>query len=101
MIRHIVMFKFMDNADGKTAMENAAEAKVRALALKEQISEIKKIEVQLNSKAADRSNYEFALICDFESIEDLNSYQVNPAHIDFGNFIKPLREARACIDFEF
>ncbi len=46
MIRHIVMFKFMDNADGKTAMENAAEAKVRALALKEQISEIKKIEVR-------------------------------------------------------
>ncbi|MDE5917340.1 MAG: Dabb family protein, partial [Oscillospiraceae bacterium] len=68
MIRHIVMFKFIDNADGKTAMENAAEAKVRALALKEQISEIKKIEVQLNSKAADTSNYEFALICYFESI---------------------------------
>ena len=37
MIRHIVMFKFMDNADGKTAMENAAEAKVRALALKEKV----------------------------------------------------------------
>ena len=73
MIRHIVMFKFMNNADGKTAMENAAEAKARAMSLKEQISEIKNLEVQLNSKSADSSNYEFALICDFESIEDLNS----------------------------
>jgi len=40
------------------------------------------------------------LICDFENMDDLNTYQVHPAHVAFGQFIKPLREARACIDYE-
>ena len=44
---------------------------------------------------------EFALICDFETMDDLNTYQVHPAHVAFGQFIKPLREARACIDYEY
>ena len=66
-----------------------------------QIPQLKKLEVRLNSPSADPTNYEFALICDFETMDDLNTYQVHPAHVAFGQFIKPLREARACIDYEY
>lgn len=101
MIKHIVMFKFQAEVNGKTAMENAREAKEKAEQLPVQIPQLKKLEVQLNHMNADPTNYEFALICDFETIDDLNAYQVHPAHVAFGQFIKPLREARACIDYEY
>ncbi len=101
MMKHIVMFKFQAEANGKTAMENAAAAKEKAEQLPAQIPQLKKLEVRLNSPSADPTNYEFALICDFETIDDLNTYQVHPAHVAFGQFIKPLREARACIDYEY
>ncbi|MDO4155326.1 MAG: Dabb family protein [Oscillospiraceae bacterium] len=100
MIKHIVMFKFQAEANGKTAMENAVEAKLRAEQLPAQIPQLKKLEVRLNHADADPTNYEFALICDFENMDDLNAYQTHPAHVAFGQFIKPLREARACIDYE-
>lgn len=101
MMKHIVMFKFQAEANGKTAMENAAAAKKKAEQLPAQIPQLKKLEVRLNSPSADTTNYEFALICDFETMDDLNTYQVHPAHVAFGQFIKPLREARACIDYEY
>ena len=34
-------------------------------------------------------------------IEGLNAYQIHPTHKAFGAFITPLRESRACIDYEF
>ena len=83
---------------------NGAQAKnqkEKAEQLPAQIPQLKKLEVRLNSPSADPTNYEFALICDFETMDDLNTYQVHPAHVAFGQFIKPLREARACIDYEY
>ena len=77
------------------------DAKEKAEQLPAQIPQLKKLEVRLNSPSADPTNYEFALICDFETMDDLNTYQVHPAHVAFGQFIKPLREARACIDYEY
>jgi hypothetical protein len=61
----------------------------------------KKGEVVINSAEAPESNYTIALICDFESIDDLNAYQVHPAHKKFGAFIAEIKTERACIDYEF
>ena len=85
----------------KEAAAIEQEAKEKAEQLPAQIPQLKKLEVRLNSPSADPTNYEFALICDFETMDDLNTYQVHPAHVAFGQFIKPLREARACIDYEY
>ena len=41
------------------------------------------------------------VICDFDDIEGLNAYQIHPTHKAFGAFITPLRESRACIDYEY
>ena len=60
MMKHIVMFKFQAEANGKTAMENAAAAKEKAEQLPAQIPQLKKLEVRLNSPSADPTNYEFA-----------------------------------------
>lgn len=99
MIKHIVMFKLKE-ACGKTEFENALEAKKRFDNVIAEVKELKKGEIVINSKDAPESNYTIALLCDFDTIDDLNAYQVHPAHIAFGKFITSVRESRACIDYE-
>lgn len=94
MIKHIVMFKLND-------VSKAEEAKERFNKVIENVSELKKGEVVINSAAAPESNYTIALICDFETIDDLNAYQVHPVHKEFGAFIAEIKTDRACIDYEY
>ncbi len=100
MIRHIVMFK-LSEANGKSEYENAVEAKERFDDVIANVSELKAGEVVINSKDAPQDNYTISLICDFDSIDDLNAYQVHPAHKKFGAFIAEIKTARACIDYEY
>lgn len=100
MVKHIVMFKLKDT-EGKTAYENALEAKERFNDVIENVKELKKGEIVINSKDADQSNYTISLLCDFETIDDLNAYQVHPAHVAFGKFIGTVKTDRACIDYEY
>ncbi len=101
MIKHIVMFKLKEGANGKSAMENAKEAQAKAAALKDVVPSVENMEVVCNSPAADGTNYELALICDFKDMEALDAYQTHPEHVKFGAYITSVREARACIDYEY
>ena len=96
MIRHICMFKL--NAENKDA--KIAEFFERAESLKE-IPQLKRFEVVKNDKRTPDSNYDVSLIFDFDSVEDLNTYQTSPIHLKFGEFVASVKEARACIDYEF
>ena len=69
--------------------------------VKEEVEELKKGELVINSADALESNYTIALICDFDDIEGLNAYQVHPAHVEFAKFIGTVKTERACIDYEF
>lgn len=100
MIKHIVMFKLMAT-NGKSEYENALEAKERFNDVIANVSELKAGEVVINSKDAPQDNYTISLICDFESIDALNAYQVHPAHKKFGAFIAEIKTERACIDYEY
>ncbi len=101
MVKHIVMFKLKAEFQGKTAAENAKEAQGRAKKLESLIPALEKMEVVCNSPAADGSNYELALICDFKDMAGLDAYQKHPEHVEFGKYITPMRESRACIDYEY
>lgn len=102
MVKHIVMFKLKD-ADGKTARENAVTAKEMADKLPSLVPSIRKLEARINSQDAPESNFEFALICDFEDMAALDEYQNHPEHKKFGAFIASVRAdgGRACIDYEY
>lgn len=100
MIKHIVMFKLKE-AGGRGEYENAAEAKRRFDDVIANVKELKRGEVVINSKDAPESNYTISLLCDFETIDDLNAYQTHPAHLEFGKFIGSVKTDRACIDYEY
>ena len=100
MIKHIVMFKFKEEANGKTKAENLIEARAKMMKLKDEIPEILEMQVYIGEGSAPDTNYDYALVSEFESMETLNSYQVHPAHVAFGKYIGELRELRACMDYE-
>ena len=102
MIQHIVMFKFQETACGKTKAENLEEARQRMLALREQIPQIRGMEVRLAAPGSAPGNYDYILISQFDSMEELEIYQKHPAHVACGKFVPELREpdGRACMDYQ-
>ena len=96
MIRHIVMFRLK----GEIPKDILPEVSARALSLREQIPFIRSMEVHTGAVGATEGNYDIALICDFDDIAALDVYRDHPAHVAFRGYITPLRELRACFDFE-
>lgn len=99
MIRHIVMFKFKEEAEGKTKKENVLATKAMLEALPAKIPQILASTVEIGAEGANPENADLILISDFESFETLNQYIVHPDHKAVGAFMRPLRESRAAIDF--
>lgn len=96
MIRHICMFQLKP----ENKQENIKLILERVQDLKE-IEQIEMFDVVVNAQGASSKNYDLSLIFDFQSIEDLNIYRDHPLHVAFRSFITPLRDLRACIDYEF
>jgi len=100
MISHVVLFKLkeFENEDQKAVVRN--KIKNALLSLKGAIKELKYIEIgqnyQLNSPS-----FDICLITHFESLEDLDAYQVHPEHIKVAEMVKTNVSARAAVDFEF
>ena len=99
MIRHVVLFGFQEY-DGKSAKENAETAKELLLGLADKIDLLRRIEVGVNADNADEKNETLCLICDFDTLEDLNSYAVHPEHLKVCEFIKNVKKTRTCVDYE-
>lgn len=101
MVKHIVMFKFLPAAEGRTKQENALIAAQMLNDLQGKVPTLLNSEVKLNSAKADQSNYDLILISEFESFEALNEYIVHPLHKAVGEFMKNVRESRSCVDYEY
>lgn len=72
----------------------------RAEKLKE-LDIIKRFSIVRNAEKTPTSNYDVALIFDFDTIETLDEYQKSQQHLEFGEFVYSVRVDRACIDYEF
>lgn len=99
MIKHIVMWKLKDNAEGRTKVENAQIMKVQLEALKDVIPQLRHIEVGVNFLQSDAA-YDAVLTSVFDTVEDLNIYQTNPDHLKVGEFIGRVRVDRTVVDYE-
>jgi len=95
MIKHIVFFKLEDDSKEKKEL-----IKNKIMSLKDKIDIIKHIEVGLNFSEEDRA-YDLALISDFESLEDLKSYAINPLHVEVINYIRSINTVTKVVDYEY
>ncbi len=100
MIRHVVMFQFKEEAEGRTKAENVALIREMLDELPQKIGWIRSSMTGVNAPGAAGDNYDLVLLTDFDTLEDLERYQVHPDHQAVGAQIRPLRLSRACVDFE-
>ncbi len=98
MIKHIVMFKFRESALGADKKSNILKLKSDLEALKGVISEIRFFEVGVDFGHLGVS-YDLALYSEFESKEDLYSYQKHPEHMKVVSFVNEACESRVVVDY--
>ncbi len=100
MIRHIVLWKIKEMAEGKTKAENLKLMK-KSLSSLTTLPMVKELEVGINADEADKGNYDISLSTAFESMEDLAAYQEHPDHKMVASYIAKIRQERTCIDYKF
>lgn len=98
MIKHIVLWNFIEGLTEEQKREAAQKIKSLLEPIKELVPGATNIQVICNEISS--SNREVALISTFESIEALQTYQNHPAHIEAGKYVRSITCDRACMDFE-
>jgi hypothetical protein len=95
MVTHIVLFKLKDKS-----AESISQAREKLLSMKERVEMLRHLEVGLDVIHSARS-YDLALFTRFDSLDDLQAYQVHPYHGgDVAPFMREVSEAVAVVDYE-
>jgi len=97
MVKHIVTFKLRGTEDERRAASQAFSDAL--MALPAQIDVLKSMEVGINSNPAE--DWDVVLTAVVENMADVNTYAKHPAHVAAASIIAPLKESRACVDYEF
>jgi len=74
MITHIVLFKLSDPSP-----ENLASTRDKLLSMQGKIAQLRHLEAGIDVIRSERS-YDIALLTRFDSLNDLQEYQVHPYH---------------------
>ena len=95
MITHIVFFKLTDQTP-----ENIAKAKDKLLSMAGKIPQLRHLEVGVDMVRSERS-YDLALVTKFESLDDLQAYQVHPYHAgEVVPYVKSAALSILAVDYE-
>ncbi|SMO68133.1 Dabb family protein [Fodinibius sediminis] len=103
MIRHVVMWKLKDEAEGASKEKNAEKMKLILEGLKINIEEIKNVEVGINISDDDDESgapYDVVLISDFETELDYTMYSRNEHHKKAVKFIESVIDERHFVDYK-
>ncbi len=96
MIRHIVIWKLADTAEGNGKLENARIMKQRLEALVGVIDGLEEAVVGVNFNGGE---YDVALDSRFTSKEALDNYATHPAHVAVKKFVHAVAIGRQSVDF--
>jgi hypothetical protein len=99
MIKHIVLWKLHETANGNTKEENAQLIKEKLESLKGKIPGLLNVEVGINYKSSEQAS-DIVLYSEFDSRESELAYQTHPEHKKFIEFISSCRYERRVIDYE-
>ena len=95
MITHIVFFKLKDKST-----ESIRQAQEKLLSMNGKVDLLRHLEVGLDVVHSARS-YDIALYTKFDTLDDLQAYQVHPYHGgDVAPYMREASEAVAVVDYE-
>ena len=96
LLRHVVMFKFKDNADAK-GIQTVIDAFKE---LPGKINLIKDFEWGINNSPEKlNQGLTHCFFLTFASEEDRDAYLVHPAHKEFANILKPYLDKVTVVDY--
>ena len=98
MIKHIVMWKLKDHAEGADRATNARKMKEQLEACAGIVPGILKLEVGLAEPGLE-ATYDVVLYSEFDSKQALDAYQCHPQHAALKPFFGAVRDARQCMDY--
>lgn len=101
MIKHVVMWKLKEVAEGKTKTENARVMKELLEDLPNKIQELDAAEVGINILDGESEAItDVVLITSFKCQEDLDTYAGHPDHQKVVHFIKKVVSERRVADYK-
>lgn len=98
MVKHIVLFRLDKEVSEEVRHEAMVTFKKGIEALPAVIPFIRSIQVSFNVNPAEQ--FDLCLESAFDSLDDVNTYSIHPAHKQVAEALKPLITARACVDYE-
>lgn len=101
MVKHVVMWKLKEVAEGKTKAENAEIMKRLLEDLPNKIKELEATEVGINILDEDgEAICNVVLTTQCRTEEDLNAYAIHPDHQKVVSFIKKVVSERRVVDYK-
>ncbi len=100
MIKHVVMWRLKENAEGNSMAINRKLMKERLLGLKPLITQIDSLEVGINTNPTEAA-FDLILISTHRSSQDLKEYIEHPAHKEVVGFVQKIVAERKVVDFEY
>ena len=100
MIRHIIMFKFLEVKNEDDRLQKINRMKAAFSPLRNIINVVESYEVAINEKKTDFS-YDVAIISEYISWENLEIYIKHPEHQKAIESCKDIKKDKAVVDYEF
>ncbi|NLK84493.1 MAG: Dabb family protein [Aeromonadales bacterium] len=94
MIKHIVMWRFKEGTQ-----EQQKQFLEGLKGLMGQIEVLRSLQVGTNVNPKEK--FDATLICEFDNMDDLNSYATDPRHVAVASICPSIALERVAIDFEF
>ena len=95
MIKHMVFFKFLDEANGRSKAENLVQAKEM---LDNLVGRVPTLRAMTCGPVAVPGGWDFALIAEFDDVVGLEAYTDHPEHRKVSAFMGQVRSDRAAAD---
>ena len=99
MLKHIVMWKLKDHAEGADRATNANKLKDLLETCDNLVPGMQKLEVALATPGLE-ATYDVVLYTEFADRAALDAYQEHPVHQAIKPFIGAVRSERQCMDYE-
>lgn len=99
MLKHIVMWKLRDHAEGADKAANVLRAQALLQACSDLVPGILRFEVA-TARPDLEATYDLLLYTEFTDRAALAAYQQHPQHVAAKPFMKAVVQERQCMDYE-
>lgn len=95
MLKHIVLYKLKDNSDAQKQ-----KLKDTFFSMRGKIPQLKALYAGHNIIESQRA-FDFALVCEFDTVEDLDIYLDHPIHQEVRKYVRSVISTSHSVDFIF